>query len=910
MTAASLALQSGYLRLLTWLLWGAWKAQPFRWLLALATVALGVALGVAIHTVNRSALLEFSRAIDQVNGQASVQLVSRLGRSLGMDDQIFDALLAERRRLNITGLSPVLEVATDKILVLGIDLFRAAAVSPALLPQAQGPGGSAQGGSQSGLFADDAVFLSPRAMADLGLRLGDTVYLTHGNRVVTLRVAGEVPGVVGQPLAVMDLGLAQWRFGYLGRISRIDLATPAGFAPDSLQRLLQESAYPVAVIQAAERTERLSQLSRAYRVNLTVLALVALLTGGFLVFTAISLSALQQQPQLALLRALGAPRGVSAVWVFSQAAAVAGLGGLLGIGLGLGLAQLLLGFFGGDLGGGYFGSQTPPLAIDPLWLLAFLVIALALGLTAALPAYLRLQNDPITIQMRSGRAETLLPAQWTGLLAIGLAVIGLVFSQLPAVWSLPLFAYAAIASLLFSGVLLVPWLIAGLLPRLWAVFSASPRVVSGTILAGWRLTQAPATASGVTAGVVAAVSLTVAMAVMVSSFRDSVSQWLDQVLPADIYAGTGTADMPIFTEADSQAVLLIPGVDRVERVRQLPVLWASDRPEVVVIARSIDWAQPQRSLPLVGRLADPGQYRQAPAERPGAVGNAVGAGTGTDGAIGAIGAIGTAEVTEARDTAGSKGSALLRVFVSEAMVDLYALRPGTRAALPLRDPASGQPVQAWVVGVFRDYGRQHGAVVMASEDFERLTGDASKTGLSVWLRPGASAEEVMRQMRERGGGLGSARLISAESLRALSLKIFDRSFALTYALELAALVIAVFAVASGFTAQVILRRKEFALLAQLGQSFGQRMAMVLREALALLVFAVLWGSLLGLLMSQILIHRVNPQSFHWTMETSLPILPLALLAAGVVVMGLAAALVATRRLLQERLLAPALKEDW
>nr|UOZ97336.1 hypothetical protein NCPCFENI_01256 [Cupriavidus sp.] len=890
MTADSLALRSGYLRLLTWLLWGAWKAQPFRWLLALATVALGVALGVAIHTVNRSALLEFSRAIDQVNGQASVQLVSRLGRSLGMDDQIFDALLAERGQLSITGLSPVLEIATDKILVLGIDLFRAAAVSPALLPQAQGPGGSAQAGSQSGLFADDAVFLSPRAMADLGLRLGDVVSLTHGNRVVALRVAGEVPGVVGQPIAVMDLGLAQWRFGYLGRISRIDLAVPAGFAPDILQRRLQESAYPVSVVQAAERTERLSQLSRAYRVNLTVLALVALLTGGFLVFTAISLSALQQQPQLALLQALGAPRGLSAVWVFSQAASVAGLGGLLGIGLGLGLAQLLLGFFGGDLGGGYFGSQTPPLAIDPLWLLAFLVIALALGHTAALPAYLRLRNDPITIQMRSGRAETLLPAQWTGLLAIGLAVIGLIFSQLPAVWSLPLFSYAAIASLLFSGVLLVPWLIAGLLPRLWGVFSRSPRVSSGTILAGWRLTQAPATASGVTAGVVAAVSLTVAMAVMVSSFRDSVSQWLDQVLPADIYAGTGTADMPIFTEADSQAVLLIPGVDRVERVRQLPVLWASDRPEVVVIARSIDWTQPQRSLPLVGRLADPGKTPQGASETRGTAGTA-----GTFGTTGSIDAM---------------GSALLRVFVSEAMVDLYSLRPGTRTALPLLDPASGQPVQAWVVGVFRDYGRQHGAVVMAGEDFERLTGDESKTGLSVWLKPGASAEEVMRQMRERGGGLASARLISSESLRALSLKIFDRSFALTYALELAALVIAVFAVASGFTAQVILRRKEFALLAQLGQSFGQRMTMVLREALALLVFAVLWGSLMGLLMSQILIHRVNPQSFHWTMETSLPILPLSLLAAGVVVMGLVAALVSTRRLLQEHLLAPALKEDW
>jgi putative ABC transport system permease protein len=856
--------QNGYLRLLGWLLTGAWKAQPVRWALSLATVALGVALGVAIHTVNRSALLEFSRAVDQVNGQASLQIVSRLGRSLGMDDQIFDALMAERQRLNLKGLSPVLEVPTDKVLVLGIDLFRAGGVSPALLPQASDAGATRSSGSQSSLFADDAVFLSPRAMTDLGLKLGDRLSLSHGSQVVDLRVAGELPGVIGQPIAVMDLGLAQWRFGYLGRISRIDLATPAGFTPNMLERRLEEAAYPVSVVQAAERTERLSQLSRAYRVNLTVLALVALLTGGFLVFTAISLSALQQQSQLALLRALGAPRGLPAVWVFSQAAAVAGLGGVLGIGLGLGLAQVLLGFFGGDLGGGYFGSQTPPLAIAPLWLLAFLALALALGLVAALPAYLRLQTDPITTQLRSGRAETLRPARWTGLAGLGLALAGLALSQMPAVWSLPLFSYAAIASLLFAGVLLVPWLIAGVFPSLWAAVQRSNKAAAGTILAGWRLSQAPATANGVTAGVVAAVSLTVAMAVMVSSFRDSVSQWLDQVLPADVYVGTGATDMPIFTDADSQAIAQLAGVARVDRVRQLPVLWANDRPEVMVIARSIDWAQPQRSLPLVGPLSNPGQ----------------------------------------------EATGRLQVFVSEAMVDLYSLRPGVSAALPFVDALSGQPAQAWVVGVFRDYGRQHGAVVMASEDFERLTGDQSKTGLSVWLKPGVSAEEVMDQMRALGGPIAGAKLISAESLRALSLKIFDRSFALTYALELAALLIAVFAVASGFTAQVMLRRKEFALLAQLGQSFGQRMAMVLREALALLVFAVVWGSLLGLLMSQILIHRVNPQSFHWTMETSLPILPLSLLAAGVVAMGLMAALLATRKLLQSQLLAPALREDW
>jgi putative ABC transport system permease protein len=244
------------------------------------------------------------------------------------------------------------------------------------------------------------------------------------------------------------------------------------------------------------------------------------------------------------------------------------------------------------------------------------------------------------------------------------------------------------------------------------------------------------------------------------------------------------------------------------------------------------------------------------------------------------------------------------------MVDLYGLAAGSHATLPIRDPRTAEPTQVWVAGVFRDYGRQHGAVVMASEDYERLTGDLGKSALSVWVVPGHSVDGVLAQIRALGGVFGQASLISAESLRALSLQIFDRSFALTYALELAALIIAVFAVASGLTAQIIVRRKEFAVLAQMGQSLTQRMALVAREALGLLVLAVAWGCLLGLVMSQILIHRVNPQSFHWTMETSLPVLMTLALAGAVVATGLSAALWSSARLLQQRLLTPALREDW
>lgn len=860
----------GMIRLLSWLLWGAWRAQPLRWLVALFTVALGVALGVAVHTVNRSALIEFSRAVDQVNGNAPVQIVSPLGRSLGFDDQTFDALFAQRGAHGVRAMSPVLELATDKVLLLGIDLFRAAAVSPALLPEVGSTAAQTDSGS-SLLFSDDAVFLSAQALSTLGLRIGDPIALLHGDKTVSLRIAGMVPGVVGQPLAVMDLGLAQWLFDQQGKISRIDLAITDRFDAQQFGRYLQTQGYSLAVVQARERSDRLSHLSRAYRVNLTVLALVALLTGSFLVYTAMGLSVLRQQSQLALLRALGAPRSFSSWWVVSQALVICGVGGLAGVLLGLALAKGLLGFFGGDLGGGYFGQYAPPMVVEPLSLSLFWLVAAALGLASAIPALVRLQTEGLAMQLRAGRSETLQPARWTLLGALILLVLALVFAFSPAIGGLPLFGYAAIASLLFAGVMLVPWILAVVLPVFLKVSGASLRAGSLGPLVQWRLTQAPAAASSVTAGVVAAVSLTVAMAIMVSSFRDSVSQWLDQVLPADIYSSAATGEAAIFTESHAAALQAISGVQRVERTRQIPVLWAPDQPEVMLIARRIDWQNPQRSLPLVGQTPDAAASHRS---GPGA------------------------------------GSGVLHVFVSEAMVDRYAMLPGRQAQLPLTDPASGAAVKVWVAGVFRDYGRQHGAVVLASEDYERLTGDRSKTGFSVWVAPGVSVEQVMREIRGLGGVFSEVRLISAEALRALSLKIFDRSFAMTYALELAALVVALFAVASGFTAQVIVRRKEFALLAQLGQSLPGRLALVGAEACLLLTLAVAWGGLLGLAMSQILIHRVNPQSFHWTMDTSLPVTPLIALALGVVGLGLAAAVLATRRLLQAHLLSPALKEDW
>jgi putative ABC transport system permease protein len=243
------------------------------------------------------------------------------------------------------------------------------------------------------------------------------------------------------------------------------------------------------------------------------------------------------------------------------------------------------------------------------------------------------------------------------------------------------------------------------------------------------------------------------------------------------------------------------------------------------------------------------------------------------------------------------------------MVDLYDWRPGEMRTLPVfNGQQSAQKV--WIAGIFRDYGRQHGALIMDLAAYQNISGDQEYSGIAIWLVNQADPAEVLNALRLAIPQFRDQEFNNRTNLRILSLAIFDRSFALTYALEIAALLVALFAVATGFAGQALLRQKEYALVYYLGQSSYQRTAWISVESGLLLGLAVIWGTLLGLLMSQILIHRVNPQSFHWTMDTSVPYLALTTLMFALVGSGIAAALWASKRNLKQVNLITALREEW
>lgn len=830
-----------------WLLAGEWRMHPVRALVAMGAIALGVALGFAIHLINAAAFNEFTAAVKSVSGVSDLQV---RGVQASFDEALFPRL-AQREGVALA--SPVLEVDAavperqGALKILGVDVFRAAAIAPDLV-------GVPQPGRAFDTLMDDTIFLSPAAMAWLQVKAGDLLRLHSGTADIRLRVAGGlVRARSGQRIAVMDIAAAQWRFERLGKLSRIELKLAPGVDREAFRAGLQrELGAPFLVTETEDQEARSNNMSRAYRVNLNVLALVALFTGAFLVFSTQALSVIRRRQQFALLRVLGGSRRQVLAQVLAEGALLGVAGSLLGLLLGYGLAALALRAFGGDLGGGYFPGVQPSVRFQPLAALAFFLAGSGIAiLGSASPAWEAARARPAPA-LKAGSEDVALARLARPWPALACLLLGAALTRLPPVHGLPIFGYLAVALLLIGGIALMPRFAA------W-VFNAAAglRARRGAVgtLALARLANAPNQASIALGGVLSSFALMVSMAIMVSSFRVSVDDWLRHILAADLYLRSpAAADAGGLDPGQQRAIAALPGVLRADFQRVTQLALDPAQPSVALIARPIDAADPGRTLPLTGPSVAAGNARP--------------------------------------------------VWVSEAMIDLYGYRVGDTITLPM----SGSPQPLLVAGVWRDYARQSGAIQMRLADYQALTGDMTVNDAALWLEPGARSGDVAAAVRALPFG-AALELAEPGEIRALSLKIFDRSFAITYLLEAVAVIIGLFGVAATFSAQTMARAKEFGMLRHIGVTRRQVLAMLAAEGALLTAAGIAVGFLLGWCISLILVFIVNPQSFHWTMQLHMPWPTLATVAAALLASAAATALVAGRQAVSGDAVR-AVREDW
>ena len=318
---------------------------------------------------------------------------------------------------------------------------------------------------------------------------------------------------------------------------------------------------------------------------------------------------------------------------------------------------------------------------------------------------------------------------------------------------------------------------------------------------------------------------------MVTSFRQSLDDWLTVMLPADLYVRAASDSVP-FTRDDRAALARIGGVDRAEFMRATSLWLDASLPRVTLLARDIDPTDAQSRLAIVG------------------------------------------------DALRVAADAPPPIWISEPVADARALAPGALLALPL----AGRAVTFTVAGVWRDYVRQQGAVVIERSRYVALTGDDAVNEATLWLATGVDAAAVRDAV---GQAAGEGRVLTATTgdLRKLSLAAFDRTFAVTYALEAAAVLIGVVGLSAALVAQTLARSREFGMLRHVGMTRRQLRTMLAVEGATLAGMGVGWGLVLGFAISLILVHVVNRQSFHWGMALHVPWAALAVLAASLIALA-------------------------
>jgi putative ABC transport system permease protein len=569
------------------------------------------------------------------------------------------------------------------------------------------------------------------------------------------------------------------------------------------------------------RSEENSRMLRAFRWNLRVLGYISLVVGAFLIYNTISVSVVRRRPEIGTLRAVGASRGTVFGLFLAEALLLGAVGSVVGVLLGRVLAGGVVGLIAETVNALYTSSRPTPVALTAgeAWMGILTGIAVAF-VSALKPAREAMQVAP-TEAMSRGAHEHRALTRWRrslGWSAVCAAAAG-AMSLAPPWNGYPVGGYISALLAIASAAFASP-----------AVVLAVNRATRGitrrraeSLLAGRSLTASLSRTSVVVAALATAIAMMASVGIMVASFRETVALWLDVQLRADLYVRpavrSGAGEYPPMDSRIPALLATVPGVAAVDDFRGTEFHYRGER--ATLGAGNIDIVRRYGRLRFLGGEDRDAILRSLPG----------------------------------RD----------RAVVSEPFALKHKVHTGDRLTVPI----GGQSAKLIVAGIYYDYSSSQGYVIVDRSTILKYLPDLPVTNAALYLAPGADAERVRQEIQLRTAQYGLTIARNSE-LRRASIEIFDRTFAITWALEAVAILVAMLGAANSLLALVLDRRRELGLLRFLGASGGQVRGMILTEAGFLGLLAALLGLALGLALSLLLIYVVNRQSFGWTIQFHLP----------------------------------------
>ncbi|HEX4065680.1 MAG TPA: FtsX-like permease family protein [Acidobacteriaceae bacterium] len=800
-----------------------------RSLLVLFAVALGVAVVLAIDLAGDAAAGSFHSSLQSLAGENNLEVTA--------DGGVPQSLVGDLSRLPWPiHVSPRIEdhatvaASGETVPLIGVDFI--AEGNSRAARQFRMPEDS----SNPDDINDPTAIWTTRSLCD---HTGGTVTLIVNDRKRAYTVRGLIPASdqVSGDVVLMDIGAAQQATGQAGRVDRILLQVPEQPSFSYWQQKIQAALPPGVQLQPqGSETAGNRRMLAAFRWNLRVLSYIALLVGAFLIYNTISVSVVRRRPDIGTIRALGASRRAVLVAFLSEAALFGVIGSLLALPLGRLLAGGAVQLLSTTVNALYVSSRPGTLALSAGSVLLAFIVGIGVALASALAPAREAALVPPTEAMAQGRREYAVRVERRrdALFAILLAAAAAVAAYLPPLDGKPIFGYAAALLLVGASALAIPALASGLLPLVSAVLQ---KLLGVEALLAARSLAGSLRRTAVLIGTLStAIAMMTSVAIMVGSFRQTVLTWMDRQLPADLYlrpAGAPGGDRhPTIQPQLADRIATLPGVAAVTRFRAYDIQYQG-------LPATLAWAD-----------VDPAHDRQ-----------------NTEFLSGRPSSVVMKELASGNNA-----------IVSEPFANKHHVRTGDVLTLPM----GAQRVPFRIVGVFYDYGDEAGIILLARSTMLHYLPDRAASNLAVYLAPGADLETVRAAVSKAAVG-SDVLIFSNREIRRQGIRVFDQTFAITYALEAVAILVAVLGIAGALISIVIDRRREFGLLRFLGASTSQIRRLILVEAGLIGILANVVGLTLGYFLSLILIYVINKQSFGWTIQFHWPVAILVYALSGVYV---------------------------
>lgn len=812
--------------------------RPWQTVLAVLGIAVAVAVVVGIDLANGSSRRAFRLSLEGVAGRATHEIVGGPG---GVDEVLY----ADLRAQGFRRLAPVVEgwVALpdrpDRALrLLGVDPFAEDLFRGFTDGLKIGKANDAERADLSAfLTLPGAVLLGSDLADELGLEPGDTWRVSSGGGeheltlLTRLQPADPLARASSRDLLLVDLATAQEILGLEGSLSRIDAILDAD-APnrdtpnrDEEARLAELLPPDVRLEPRGARAGTLDEMTRAFRLNLTALSLLALVVGLFLIYNTMTFSVVQRRTQIGTLRALGVTRREIFALVLGEAALVGAAGSALGAVLGVVLARGLIGLVSRTINDLYFAISVQGVDLAGLELAKGLLLGLVGTVLTAIPAAREATLAPprATLQRsvlegRVHRAAPRLALVGLGGMALAAALLALPTRSLGV-------AFAGVFLVLVGCAALVPWTTLVAMRLLEPLLRRAADLFGGGLLTSLaaRGVAASLSRTGVAmAALVLAVAMTVGVSVMVRSFRATLVGWLDATLAADVYAA------PIHMGRRGVSGTLEPGL--VTKLAAAPGVGA------VTTSRRVEVGSPDGPVQIQALGVEKRQHFGYPFAR------------GT-----------FRRNTEERAFASFLGGAVL---VSEAFAFRRDLRVGDRLTLSTDHGAEDFEV----AGVVDDFVSDRGVVFFQRAVYDLHWDDPEIQSLGLWAAPGVSTDALLASLRQAVRGETPITLEPNREIRRSALEIFDRTFVITGVLRILAMGVAFLGVLAALMAVQLERAREMAVLRASGMTPGQLWLLITGQTGIMGALAGVLALPVGAVLAALLIYVINRRSFGWTLQ--------------------------------------------